>query len=217
MDKEIRSLVGEIRSCGEGKKKIEGRAIPFGVFSPNREGFQEIVMPDAINGVLERSDIFMLYNHSKEKGFMARSKKGKGSLAVEVREDGVYFSFEVGEDKLSRDVYEKVCRGDLDETSWAFSVAEDSWEKQEDGSYIRTITKFDKIYDFSIVDQSYYGIDGVVGCKRFAELQEEDRKAFEEAKAEEERKEKEKALADYYTKLKEEYNNYIIKEKENEN
>lgn len=218
MDREIRNFQIEFKT-DEESRVVEGRAIPFNVFSPDREGFREMISPEAIEGVIERSDIFMLYNHDKNQGFLARNNKGKGSLKIDVREDGVYFTFKAKKDNLSNYVYERLLNGELDQTSWAFTVAEDRWVKAEDGVYERTITKFERLYDFSIVDSSYYGIENAVGCKRFAEIQEEDRKALEEAqKAEQERLEQEKReqeekeaqekaehLKEYYANLKEQY------------
>ena len=190
MEKEIRMFETEFRLCGDDKKKIEGRAIPFNVKSPNREGFREQVMPSAVEGVIEISDIKMLYNHDNSKGFLARNNKGKGSLEIEVKEDGVYFSFEAGTDNLSRYIVERLERGELNETSWAFTIAEDRWVKGEDGIYDRYIEKFERLYDFSIVDNSYYGIENVVSCARFAEIQEEERleteKKLEELREQEE-------------------------------
>lgn len=221
MEQEIRAFSCELRACGKDKKDriIEGRAIPFNVFSPNREGFREMIAPGAVEGVIEKSDIFMTYNHSKDNGFLARSNKGKGSLVIDVTDEGVNFMFEAGNDNLSNYVLERIERGDLGETSFAFTVAEDRWVKAEDGVYERTITKFDRLYDLSIVDQSYYGIANAVKCARFAEIQEEERieneKKLEELKAEEERKaaeEKEQKLAelaDYYSQIKEEYKDYL--------
>lgn len=211
MEKEFRQLSIELRANPESRV-IEGRAIPFNVFSPNREGFREMIMPEAVEGVIEQSDILMLYNHSNNDGFLARSNKGKGSLNVDVREDGVWFSFEAKHDNLSNYVYERLLSGELDETSWAFTVAEDKWVKADDGVYERTITKFDRLYDFSVVDRSYYGIPNAVGCKRYAEVLEEERleneRKLEELRAEEEAK-KEQELSEYYQKLHEEYDSII--------
>lgn len=202
---------------------IEGRAIPFNIPSPNREGFRETILPEAVEGVFERSDVFLLYNHDRSKGFLARNKMGKGSLQIDVREDGVYFSFTPGHDNLSAYVRDRVNRGELDEMSWAFTVAEDTWTKAGDGVYDRVIRKFDQIYDLSIVDQSYYGIENAVKCARFAEIQEEERlenerilaekekearEAEEEAQKEAERAEK---LKKYYEDLRKEYQDALKK------
>lgn len=211
MEKEIRQYQVELRACGDEKKRmVEGRAIPFNVFSPDREGFRELILPEAVEGVIEKSDIKFLYNHDASKGFLARNKKGKGSLKIDVREDGVYFTFPVKNDNLSNYVYERLENGELDEMSWAFTIEKDTWEKQEDGVWNRTISKFDTLYDFSVVDNSYYGIEGAVKCARFAEIQEEERKAIEAAKAEAEKAEQEKREAE--EKAAEEARQAAIKE-----
>lgn len=192
MEKELRFLNIEYRL--NENREVEGRAIPFNIQSPNREGFREMVSPDAVRDVFERSDIFMLYNHDRSKGFLARNNKGKGTLHIDVREDGVYFNFKAKNDNLSNYVYERLESGEISETSWAFTIKEDKWVKGADGVWDRTILAFDQLYDFSVVDQSYYGIADVVGCKRFAEIQEEEKKANEEAmKAAEEAAKEEEA------------------------
>lgn len=220
MEKEIRQFNVEFRTS-QDSPVIEGRAIPFNIASPNREGFRETILPEAVEGVFEKSDVFLLYNHDKSKGFLARNKKGKGSLGIDIREDGVYFSFAPGDDNLSRYVKDRIERGDLDETSWAFTVESDTWVKGADGVYDRTINKFDQIYDLSIVDQSYYGIENVVKCARFAEIQEQEKLENEARIAEEERiaqekreaeeEEKKAKLEEYYNQLREEYKEALAK------
>lgn len=213
MEKEVRNLNIEFSTSED--RMVEGRAIPFNVWSPNREGFRERIAPQAVEGLMDNNqDIFMLYNHDKSKGFLARNNKGRGTLDIEVREDGVWFSFKAKNDNLSNYVYERLQNDELNEMSWAFTVADDVWEKGSDGVYERTITRFGGLYDFSIVDNSYYGIENAVGCKRFAEIQEEERlenekrMAEEEAKAEEEKKQQ---LKEYYEKIRDEYKDLISK------
>lgn len=224
-DKEIRQFNIEFHSDPESRI-IEGTAVPFNVLSPDREGFREIVLPEAVEGVIEKSDIFMLYNHSRAEGFLARNNKGKGTLKIDVREDGIHFSFKAKKDNLSNYVLERIASGELDEMSWAFTVEKDSWEKQADGTYIRTIERFERLYDFSVVDNSYYGIEGAVKCRSFEEFKEkeaEEERLAAEQKAEEERLQKEKEeqeqreaeeakLKEYYDGLKETYKDYLKKE-----
>ena len=221
MEKEYRQLSVELRANPENRL-IEGVAIPFNVQSPNREGFRESIAPEAVEGVIEKSDILMLYNHDADKGFLARSNKGVGSLVIDVQPDGVHFAFEAKHDNLSNYVYERLLAGELNETSWAFTVAEDVWKKGEDGVYDRTITKFDRLYDFSVVNNSYYGIKDAVGCKRYAEILEEEKaenerklaelKAEEERKAAEELEQKKAKLAGYYQQLRDEYKDILPQE-----
>ena len=232
MEKEFRQY--NIEFHANENRTIEGRAIPFNVKSPNREGFREMITPEAVEGVFEKSDVFMVYNHDRSRGFLARSKNGNGSLRIDVRDDGVYFTFDALHDDLSNYIYERLMRGDLDEMSWAFTVEKDTWEKGADGVYDRTINKFDHIYDLSIVDQSYYGLENAVGCKRFAEIQEEERlanekamkeaeeaeaarKAEEERLAEEKRQEEEAEKAEklkaFYDQMRQEYAEALDKSK----
>ena len=220
MEKEIRQYNVEFNAAPD-VATIEGRAIPFNTPSPNREGFRETISPEAVEGVFEKSDVFLLYNHDKSKGFLARNKMGKGSLSIDVREDGVYFSFMPGNDNLSMYIKDRIQRGDLDEMSWAFTVEKDTWVKGADGVYDRTINRFDHIYDFSIVDQSYYGIENAVKCARYAEVLEEERLANEERIAQEERAEQERReieeaekqekLEAYYNKLRSEFQEALKK------
>lgn len=223
MEKEIRQYNVEFNAAPD-VATIEGRAIPFNTPSPNREGFRETISPEAVEGVFEKSDVFLLYNHDKSKGFLARNKMGKGSLSIDVREDGVYFSFMPGNDNLSMYIKDRIQRGDLDEMSWAFTVEKDTWVKGADGVYDRTINRFDHIYDFSIVDQSYYGIENAVKCARYAEVLEEERLANEERIAQEERAEQERReieeaekqekLKEYYDAMWKEYEEALKKEEE---
>lgn len=220
MEKEIRQFEIEMHA-DEENRTIEGVAIPFNVWSPNREGFRERILPSAVDGVIENSDIFMLYNHDKSKGFLARYNRGKGKLSIDTREDGVHFTFKAKKDNLSNYILERIQSGELDQMSWAFTVESDLWEKGADGVYERTIQKFGGIYDMSVVDNSYYGIDNAVKCARFAEIQEEERlenerllKEAEERAAEEEaqkKKEAEDALQSYYAKIREDNKDLLNK------
>lgn len=216
-NKEVRQLVVEFNAASEdGKRIIEGRAIPFNVKSPNRQGFREMITPEAVEGVIEASDIKMLYNHDESKGFLARSNKGKGKLNIEVKDDGVYFSFVPKKDNLSQYVYERLQDGELNEMSWAFTVAEETWSKGEDGIYDRTITKFERLYDFSVVDSSYYGIENAVSCRSYQDILDKEaeevrlqKEKEEQEKREQEEKEKEEALKAYYENIRKENENYL--------
>lgn len=223
-EREIRLVECEFRIADAEKREIEGTAIFFSRWSPVRYNeFKEMVLPQAVEGVIENSDIKFLYNHDSSRGFLARNNKGKGTLKIEVTDEGVKFRFKCKKDNLSNYIWERLESGELDETSFAFTIAEDEWRKTEDGTWERTIKKFDKLFDFSIVDQSFYGVENAVKCKRFAEVQEEDRKAIEKAqeeerlqkekeeqeKREQEEAEKQKALDDYYKKVREDNAKYL--------
>lgn len=209
MNKEIRSLQIECRTS-DNSRKIEGVAIVFNALSQDLGGFRELILPEAVGNVIEESDIFFLYNHNADRGFLARSRNGVGSLKTQVLPDGVHFSFDVPHTALGDEVLEHMDRGDINQCSFAFTIAEDAWEKQSDGTYVRTIKKFDRLYDMSLVDTPAYL--QTTACARFAEIKEEERIANEKAMQEaEERAEQERLenLKTYYTNLKEENKKYL--------
>lgn len=208
MEKELRSI--EIRTV-EDSRKIEGVSIVFNALSNDLGGFRELIVPEAVEGVIEQSDIFFLYNHTSDRGFLARSKFGIGSLKTDVREDGVYFSFDAPKTALGDEVLEYLKRGDVNQCSFAFAVDTDMWEKQVDGTYIRTITKFKKLYDMSLVDNPAYSQTSA--CARFAEIKEEERLANEKAMKEAEERAEAEAL-EAKAKLEEYYNSILESNKD---
>lgn len=205
MEKEIRSINTEVRAI-EDSRIIEGYALVFNSLSEDLGGFREKILPEAMDGMIEKSDILALLNHSKDRGVLARSRYGKGSLALEIDEVGLKYRFEAPHTALGDEVLEYLRRGDITSSSFAFVLEEDEWTKQDDGSYLRTIKKFRRLYDVSPVFEPAYAATSA--CKRFAEIQEEERKAIEEAKriAEEKRAEE---LKTYYNNLKEENKDYL--------
>jgi HK97 family phage prohead protease len=208
MEREIRNIDLEI-VANEDSRTVEGYAIVFNSLSEDLGGFREQILPEAVDGVLERSDILALLNHDKSKGVLARSRYGKGSLTLEIDEKGLKYRFEAPHTALGDEVLEYLRRGEITSSSFAFTINEDIWEKTGE-EYIRTIKSFKQLYDVSPVFEPAY--QAATACKRFAEIQEEERKAIEEAKREADIKaaeEKRQALEDYYNNLKEENKKYL--------
>jgi len=90
---------------------------------------------------------------------LARFRNGGGSLDVELREDGVYFSFDIPNTTLGNDIYELIKRGDISNCSFCFTVADEKdsqkWEKR-DGKMYREIMKINGLYDLSAVTYPAY-------------------------------------------------------------
>jgi HK97 family phage prohead protease len=210
MEKEIRQLQIDYRTEADSRK-IEGVSIVFNALSNDLGGFREMIVPEAVEGVIEQSDIFFLYNHTSDRGFLARSKNGAGSLTTEIREDGVHFSFDAPRTSLGDEVLEYLRRGDVNQCSFAFAVDTDKWEKQSDGTYIRTITKFKRLYDMSLVDTPAYSQTSA--CARFAEIKEEERLENERLMKEAEERAAQEA-ADAKARLDEYYSNLLNENKD---
>lgn len=205
-NKEIRSIDFEYRLNEENSRHIEGYSAVFNSRSHNLGGFVEVIMPSAFDGVLENSDVKLLLNHNEERGILGRSKRGSGSLKLEVDERGLKFETEAPNTSLGEEALEYLRRGDATQCSFAFTVAEggDRWEKESDGTYLRTITKFDRIYDCSILTCTPAYEATSVSCRSFDEFKAQEQRAAEELNNQK--------IADYYNNLKEEYKDYLKKD-----
>ena len=154
MNLERRSFGIEFREAES--RKVEGYASVFNSRSKDLGGFTEIIDPAAFNGVIERSDVLALLNHDQDRGVLARSRKGVGSLTLTIDERGLHYSFDAPNTALGNELVEGLKRGDISTSSFAFTVAGEKWTKEEDGSYLRTITQIDKLYDVSPVYNEAY-------------------------------------------------------------
>jgi hypothetical protein len=102
----------EVRAIADSRT-VEGRGIVFYKESKDLGGCKEIILPGALNGVLERSDILALLNHSIERGILARSDRGKGSLKLQADDRGLKYSFEAPNFDLGNELVENLKRGDI--------------------------------------------------------------------------------------------------------
>ena len=146
----------DIEFRAEDSRKVEGYASVFNSRSKDLGGFTEIIDPSAFNGVIERSDVLALLNHDQDRGVLARSRKGVGSLSLTIDERGLRYEFEAPHTALGNELIEGLKRGDISTSSFAFTVSGERWDKDEDGRYVRTITQIDKLFDVSPVYNEAY-------------------------------------------------------------
>jgi HK97 family phage prohead protease len=151
-------------------------------------GFTEVIEPSALDGVVAKSDVLCLLNHNEDKGVLARCNMGTGSLTLEVDVIGLRYSFEAPNTNLGDELLEGLRRGDISASSFAFKVGEDKWTKRNDGSYLRTISIIERMYDVSPVYRAAYDATTVSV----------DTRGLDEAKARDK-----KEMEDYYKQLRE--------------
>lgn len=198
---EIRNIKGVVKRAAADSRRVEGVAVVFNSWSEDLGGFREKIAPGALDGVIERSDIFALLDHDRRRGILGRSKRGdQVSLKLDVREDGLHYSFEAPETALGDEVLSCLQRGEIDGSSFAFTVLEDQWERNGD-TYERTITKIDELYDVSPVYSPAYS-QTTCDLRGLETLKAEERAAEARKQAEEERI----ALGKYTADLKKEIN-----------
>lgn len=131
-------------------------------------GFTEIITKGAItNDVIERSDVFALFNHDKSK-VLARSNKGIGNLKLELDETGLKYSFRALNNSLGDDLLEYLNNDMVNESSFAFTVESDDWSN-DNGVYSRRINKIDNLFDVSPVWTGAYSNTDVGVAQRSLE------------------------------------------------
>lgn len=156
MIKEVRNTNNEIAPILPDSRSVSGYAIVFNSDSNDLGGFVERIAPEALNGVIEKSDVLCLLNHNEDKGVLARSKNGEGSLTLEIDQIGLKYSFEAPNTALGDELLEGLKRGDINTSSFAFTVEKDSWTKNSDGTYLRTINSISQLFDVSPVYRAAY-------------------------------------------------------------
>ena len=142
-------------SLDSDSRILSGYAAVFNSESKDLGGFTEMISPTAFEGVIERSDVFAVLDHDRNK-VLARSKMGKGSLELNIDSKGLQFRFESPNTTVGNDVLSMVKRGDLTDASFCFTVEDESWQKREDGSYLRIINKIGDLFDVAICYNGAY-------------------------------------------------------------
>lgn len=136
--------------------------------------FYEIIQPGAFDDVLN-DDVRALFNHESS-AILARSKNGQGSLKIGVDSVGLYYEFEAPDTQVGRDLVTSLKRGDVDQSSFSFTVNKDGeeWESSQDGDgptiYKRTIKKVARLFDVSPVTYPAYP-DATVALRSLEDFQ----------------------------------------------
>lgn len=158
--KEIRNSNTALSASENESRTIYGCAVSFDQWSRDLGGFTEIIRRSAITPeLLEKSDVIMNVNHDENK-MVARSRNGNGTLNLELREDGLYFSFDAPTTALGDELLYNVRNGNLFECSFAFSIDKEDSESErwyrENDELKREIRSINGLYDCSIVSHAAY-------------------------------------------------------------
>ena len=132
----------EVRAAGDDSLVVEGYASNFDV-EYDLGYFKESVARGAFDNVLE-DDVRFLLNHTGAP--LARTTNG--TLELSVDETGLKYRAALADTQDGRDLYKLIKRGDITQSSFAFTIDEDTWS--EDRS-TRTITKIGRLLDTSAV------------------------------------------------------------------
>lgn len=142
-----------LRSAPDGEFHFRGHAAVFDSASEDLGGFTEYVARGAFKNALDRHpDVRALFNHDPNY-VLGRTK----SRTLDLREDprGLHYYVKAPDVSYVRDLRTLMRRGDVDQSSFAFTVERDRWAEQ-DGKVTRTILEVRDLYDVSVVTTPAY-------------------------------------------------------------
>jgi HK97 family phage prohead protease len=189
----------------DDSRRVEGYALVFNSESRDLGGIIEVIDSHALDGVLPNSDVMCWLNHDSSRGALAR-RRGENvpqsavgnSLELEIDDIGLRYAFDAPDTALGNELIEGLKRGDINQSSFAFTVKEDTWERLDDGMVLRTINKIERLYDVSpVYDPAYYGTSVELDRRGYDELLEREEKERLEKEAE-----LKAEITDYYTELR---------------
>jgi HK97 family phage prohead protease len=111
-------------------------------------GFVEQVAAGFFDDALSTSDPRALFNHDPN---LLLGRSSSGTLRVSVDDVGLAYEIDPPDTTAGRDLAVSLQRGDVKESSFSFSVAEEKWGETEDGIPLRTLVRAGAVYDVSPV------------------------------------------------------------------
>ena len=125
---------------------VEGYATrfePYELYEFDGVKYYERIDKNAFEGA-DMSDIIMQYDHQGR----VLARKSNGSLIVEPNDEGLFVCADLSKSDASRSLFEDIENELVTRMSWAFTVAEDSYDRE---TRTRTILRVKKVYDVSAV------------------------------------------------------------------
>lgn len=114
------------------------------------------------------SDVIMQYDHQGK----VLARLSNGTLGLEANDKGLFIYADLSKSQAAKELYEEIRNGLVTKMSWAFTVAEDEYNRE---TRTRTIKKIKKVYDVSAVSVPANGdtdisarswLDGVIDAEK---------------------------------------------------
>ena len=130
----------------ENDYKVRGYAStfePYVLFSADGVDYSEKIDRNAFEEA-DLSDVIFLFNHEG----MVHARLKNGTLNIGTDDHGLFAEADLSSTQQSRELYEAIDTGLVDQMSFAFTVKEDAYDRE---THTRTILKIGKVYDVSAV------------------------------------------------------------------
>jgi len=137
---------------GEGVDKIMGYAAVTNSEAPEVMGFVEKIEPGAFEKAINSSDVRALFNHNPDK---ILGRKSAGTLELIEDDNGLFYEIDPPDTTYAQDLIESLSRGDIDESSFGFTVAREEWDDSGDIP-VRTILEVEELFDVGPVTRGWY-------------------------------------------------------------
>lgn len=177
-DREYRTMA--VTLPNEEEYIVEGYATtfddPYVLFSNGDKDFSEVVDRHALEGT-DTSDVIFQYDHSG----MVYARTKNDTLQLSTDEHGLKIRADLGSTEASRQMYEAISAGLVDQMSFAFTVDGEDYDK---ATRTRKITHIKKLYDVSAVSipanpgteiSARSAFEGYIEAERLEELEAEKR------------------------------------------
>lgn len=119
-------------------------------------GFTEIIEPGAFSDCMN-DDVRCLFNHDAN---LILARTASGTLHIAEDKVGLRYEFDIPDTTFGNDFRVMLKRGDVNQSSFSFTVKEQSWETlKDDGGdvhYTRRIKKVERLYDVAPVTYPAY-------------------------------------------------------------
>lgn len=190
MERRYTNTTIELRDI-DAEPVVSGYAARFNEQSEVLWGFREVILPGAFKDALEAPDIRALFNHDPSQ-IVARTKNN--TLRVWEDEHGLLYEFTPNmKTTAGRDLVELIRRGEVDQSSFAFSMDGGVEEWDDTGEIpVRKLIQIPKLYDVSPVTYPAYPSTSV-GVRSAKDVYEEYRAQCEEKEKQEAAKRAEEA------------------------
>ena len=154
----------EVRDHEDDHMVLEGYAAVFNV-ETDLGAFREVIRPGAFDDVMN-DDVRALINHDPN---LILGRTGNGTLELSTDERGLKYKVKLGDQQYARDFYESVKRGDITQSSFAFTIEEQSFNNDRT---LRSVDKVRQLLDVSPVTYPAYAAATVQARDQQPELDE---------------------------------------------